>query len=112
MNWHSVIERAVDRNPVVATLLRYGPPDVEATLNISQISYREVATEAGGSTKQQVGRWMVPARRLSDTGFPLPPREGDMLLIPALGLQARVTIADPGFAGGDLARWDLTVEGP
>jgi hypothetical protein len=111
MDWHAIIERAVDRNAVPATLLRYGDPDAEATLTVSPISYRDVPTEAGGSVRQQIARWMVPARRLAATTYPLPPREGDMLLIPDLGLQARVTVADPGFAGGDLVRWDLTVEG-
>lgn len=111
MDWHAVINRAVDRNPVPATLVRIGSPDVEVTLNVAPIQYRDTAAETGGDVTQRINRWMVPAQRLAATVFPLPPSEGDLLIVPSLSMQARVEVVEPGFAGGDVVRWDLTIQG-
>lgn len=111
-DWHAIVERAVDRNRVSTTLTRYGSPDVEVAIAMSPIQFTDRAEATGGSTTQQVTRWMAPARRLAATGLPLPPRVGDVLAVPSLGLQARVLVAAPGFAGGEVVRWDLTIEGP
>lgn len=110
-DWNGIIERAVDRNPVSVTLIRIGNPDVEVTLNATPIQYKDTTSESTG-TAQTGTRWMVPARRLAATTFPKPPRVGDMLLVPSLGVEARVEIAEPGFAGGEPVRWDLTILGP
>jgi hypothetical protein len=110
MDWHAVIERAVDRNRVVAILTRIGDPDVDVEIGVAPIQYQDT-TQEGARLDQQTNRWMVPARRLSDTDFPLPPLPGDMLRIAALGLAARVETAAPGFAGGEVVRWDLTILG-
>ena len=112
MDWHAVIERMVDRHPVPAVLVRFGTTDVEKAITVAHLAYNDQAVPTGGSTTQQSDRWMAPARRLEATGFPLPPREGDVLMVPSLGFQGRVTVAAPGFAGGQLVRWDLSVEGP
>lgn len=113
MDWHGVIERAVDRHPVPAFLVRFGASaDVEVPITVAHLSYNDLAVPSGGSVDQQSDRWMVPARRLEAAGFPMPPLPGDVLMVPAQGLQGRVTIAAPGWAGGALVRYDLTVSGP
>lgn len=113
MDWHAVIERAVDRHPVPAFLVRFGTSaDVEVAITVAHLAYNDLAVPSGGSVDQQSDRWMVPARRLEAAGFPMPPSPGDVLMVPSQGLQGRVTIAAPGWAGGALVRWDLTVAGP
>lgn len=111
-DWHAIVERAVDRNRVSTTLTRYGSPDVTVTIAMSPIQFVDRAEQTGGSTTQQVTRFMAPARRLEATGLPMPPRVGDVLSVPALGLEARVLVAAPGFAGGEVVRYDITIEGP
>ena len=110
-DWHATIESAVDRNPVPVTLVRIGAPDVSATLDATPMQFTDTTNSATGEA-QQSNRWMVPARRLEAAGFPMPPRVGDMLLVPALGVEARVEVAAPGFAGGAVVRWDLAILGP
>lgn len=107
-DWHGIIERAVDRNPVSVTLIRVGSPDVEVTLDAAPRQYQEVDMSLGGSAVAQTQRWMIPARRLAATewGTPVP---GNLLLVG--GAETRVTVASPGYAGGEVVRWDLDVEG-
>ena len=108
-DWHGIIERAVDRNPISCTLVRIGSPDIEVTLVMGARQYQEVDVAMGGSAAGQTQRWMVPARRLAATVFPGAPRIGDLLRVG--GAEARVTAAAAGYAGGEVVRWDLDTEG-
>jgi hypothetical protein len=109
--WHDVIERAVDRNPVAAVLVRIGDPDIECHLNITPMQYQETVGSPVPGVSQGSRRWMVPARRLAAAGFPVPIRQGDLIRISSLGIEARINVVGPGIAGGDVVRWDITEEG-
>lgn len=110
-DWHKLVEAAVDRNPIPATLVRIGSPDIEAPLNIAPMQFIEQMGDNSGNVLQQRRRWMIPGRRLAATGFPLPPIPGDLIRVPSIGVEARIHIVGPGFAGGELVRWDITEEG-
>lgn len=109
-DWHAIIEHAVERHPVAATLVRPGTPDVSASITVTAIQYQEQAEPSGGSAVQQTQRWLIPARRLAATTFPDPPRPGDYLVLAGLGT-LRLTVVGPGMAGGQVVRYDVTGEG-
>lgn len=108
--WHKIVEDAVDRNPVPAVLVVIGDPDTETPITITPIQYQERAEPVAGLV-QQSRRWMIPAARLAAAGFVGSPVSGNILRVPSLGIEARVSIVGPGFAGGEVVRWDITEEG-
>ena len=109
--WHSLIEDAADRNSVAATLTRIGSPDFDAAIGIMPMQFQETSQTSGGNVIQQTRRWVVPARRLAATGYPVPILPGDILRVPSLGVEARIGVVGSGIAGGEVVRWDITEEG-
>jgi hypothetical protein len=109
--WHNIVEDCADRNSVAATLTRIGQTDTEVAINVMPMQYTETQVPTGGNVVQQTRRWVIPARRLAATGYPVPVVPGDILRIASLGLEARVGIVGPGIAGGEVVRWDITEEG-
>jgi hypothetical protein len=110
-SWHDMIEDAVDRNPVAATLVRIGDQDTEVTLAIAPMQYQETTTLSAPGAPQTTRKWMVPGRRLAVTGFPVPPVAGDLIRVPSLGIEARIATVGAGIAGGEVVRWDILEEG-
>jgi hypothetical protein len=110
-DWHKIVEAAVDRNPVTATFVRIGDPDIEASLAVTPMQFIEQVGDTSGNVVQQRRKWMVPARRLASLDYPLPIIPGDLIRVPMLGVEARIGIVGPGLAGGEVVRWDITEEG-
>jgi hypothetical protein len=110
--WHQVIARSVARNPVSGTLTRIRPDgDLSVTLDMTPIQYQEKSQATGGSVEQTAVKWMIPAMSLEKTGFPLPPRAGDLLFFPSLREHCRIDLVVRGMAGGEIVRWDVSVTG-
>lgn len=115
--WDDLTEREVDKHGVDCTLIRLADPDVpgstntQVTLKIANLQYRERDVPSGGDVTQTKNYWIVPAKRLVATGYPVPPRAGDRMIFPHNNHVATVRNVGEGFAGGQVIRYDLETLG-
>lgn len=108
MNAHAIIERALDRHGVDATLMRVGTTDVEVPIRIGAVQYQESKINMGGANEGRRQRWLIPARRLAATAIPTP-RVGDFILLSES--TERVVVVAAGYANNAVVRWDVQTEG-
>ena len=117
--WDDVVNRAVDQHGIDCRLVRLADPDVtgsadvEVTIKITGIQFRERDQASGGDLTQQTRYWMIPAQRLRATAFPGAPKPGDRMIFGG-DLDEIHTIRNvgPGMAvNGRVVRWDVEAIG-
>ena len=114
-----LVNRAVDNTGMVCRLVRLADPnvpgsaDVEVSIKVAAITFRERERESGGDVTQQTRQFLIPAERLRATAFPGQPRPGDRMIFSGdIKEVATIRNVGPGFAtGGRVVRWDVEVTG-
>lgn len=100
-----MVERAVDANPVPATFVDGA---TEVTLSIARRQYQSPEEESAGLASGTKRRWLVPARRMATKAL-AQPAVGHIVYVGTF--VERVIVAVPGYAGGEIVRWDVETEG-
>jgi hypothetical protein len=115
--WDDITNGMVDQHGVMCRLVRLADPDVPAsadidvTIRVAALQFRERDRESGGDLTQQTRYYLIPAVRLQAAGFPVPPRPGDRMIFPDLQEVATIKNVGPGFAENALVRYDVEVMG-
>ena len=113
--WDDMVNRAVDKHGVSCRMIRLADPDVpgsadvEVSIQVALINFKEYDQPSGGDLTQQYRRYLIPAVRLRATGFPVPPRPGDRMIF--ADEVTTVKSVGPAIAAGAEARYDVEVLG-
>lgn len=106
----AAIARALARHGIAATLVRAGntyaeEEDTTASVTVLNRSYEGAETSEGPSSlKTRKARWLLPASEA-----PFRPAPFDRLVLPEETLT--IQRVEPGFAYGELVRYDLECTG-
>lgn len=118
VNWTAMINKSIDAHGVDCRLIRLADPDVpgdtdvEVTIKVGNIQFRERDKESGGELTQQNRYWKIPGARLIASPFPHPPRPGDRMIFSGdINEVTTIKNVGPSIANGQIVNWDVEVVG-